>query len=133
MEALRAAPEERVASVHGIGDVIAKSVTEYFRDRTSVRLVDRLRVRQLTLEEPEAVAADGVLRGQTVVITGTLPTLSRQQASTLIEQSGGRVTDSVSKKTNFVLAGDAPGSKLEKARSLGVEVIDEAELKRRLK
>ncbi len=133
MEALRAAPEERVASVHGIGDVIAKSVTDYFRDRSSVRLVERLRVRQLTFEEPEAVAADGVLRGQTVVITGTLPTLSRQQATTLIEQSGGRVTDSVSKKTSFVLAGDAPGSKLEKARSLGVAVIDEAELKRRLK
>ena len=133
MDALRAAPEERVASVHGIGDVIAKSVTDYFRDRTSVRLVEQLRVRQLTFEEPEAVASDGVLRGQTVVITGTLPTLSRQQATTLIEQSGGRVTDSVSKKTTFVLAGETPGSKLEKARSLGVDVIDEAELKRRLK
>jgi DNA ligase (NAD+) len=133
MDALRAAPEERVASVHGIGDVIAKSVTDYFRDRTSARLVHRLGVRELTFEEPEAVAADGALRGQTVVITGTLPTLSRQQAAALIEQSGGRVTDSVSKKTSFVLAGDAPGSKLERAKTLGVEVIDEAELKRRLK
>jgi DNA ligase (NAD+) len=90
-------------------------------------------VRQLTFEEPQAVAADGVLRGQTVVITGTLPGLSRQQATEAIEQSGGRVTDSVSRKTTFVLAGDAPGSKIEKARSLGVEVIDEAELRRRLK
>ena len=133
MEALRAAPEERLAAVHGIGDVIAKSVWDYFRDSTSAGLVDRLGVRQLTFEEPEAVAADGALRGQTVVITGILPTLSRQQASALIEQSGGRVTDSVSKKTTFVLAGDAPGSKIEKARTLGIEVIDEAELKRRLK
>jgi DNA ligase (NAD+) len=133
MDALRAASEERVASVHGIGDVIAKSVTDFFRDATSARLVDRLGVRQLTFEEPEGVAADGALRGQTVVITGTLPTLSRQQATALIEQSGGRVIDSVSKKTSFVLAGDAPGSKLEKARTLGIEVIDEAELKRRLK
>jgi len=132
MDNLRAASEERVASVHGIGDVIAKSVTEYFSDPTSAKLVDRLAVRKLTFEEPEAVAADGVLRGQTVVITGTLPTLSRQQAATLIEQSGGRVSDSVSKKTSFVLAGDSPGSKLEKARSLGVAVIDEAELRRRL-
>src|SRR5688572_24375290 len=132
MDNLRAASEERVASVHGIGDVIAKSVTEYFSDRTSAKLVDRLAVRQLTFEEPEAVAADGVLRGLTVVITGTLPTLSRQQATTLIEQSGGRLSDSVAKKTSFVLAGDSPGSKLEKARSLGVEVIDEAELRRRL-
>jgi DNA ligase (NAD+) len=132
MAALSDASEERVASVHGIGDVIASSVTDYFRDRTSVRLIEKLRVRQLTFEEPKAVAADGVLRGQTVVITGTLPTLSRQQASALIEQYGGRVADSVSKKTTFVLAGDSPGSKLDKARSLGVEVIDEAELRRRL-
>ena len=132
METLATAPEERVASVHGIGDVIASSVTDYFRDRTSVQLVEKLRVRQLTFEEPQAVAADGVLRGQTVVITGTLPTLSRQQATSLIEQHGGRVADSVSKKTSFVLAGDSPGSKLDKARSLGVEVIDEAELRRRL-
>jgi len=133
MDALAAASEERVASVHGIGDVIAKSVTDYFRNETSARLIKRLRVRQLTFEEPQAVASDGVLRGQTVVITGTLPTLSRQDASQLIEQSGGRVTDSVSKKTTFVLAGDSPGSKLEKARSLGVEIIDENELNRRLK
>ena len=129
---LRAASEERVASVHGIGDVIAKSVTAYFSDPTSAKLVDRLAVRKLTFQEPEAVASDGVLRGQTVVITGTLPTLSRQQATTLIEQSGGRVSDSVSKKTSFVLAGDAAGSKLEKARNLGVAIIDEAELRRRL-
>ncbi|HEX6314655.1 MAG TPA: NAD-dependent DNA ligase LigA [Gemmatimonadaceae bacterium] len=133
MDALAAATEERVASVHGIGDVIAKSVTQYFRDPTSARLIEKLRVRQLTFEEPQAAAADGVLRGQTVVITGTLPTLSRQQAATLIEQHGGRVSDSVSRKTSFVLAGDAAGSKLEKARSLGIEVIDEDELHRRLK
>jgi len=132
MDALSAAPEARVASVHGIGDVIASSVTDYFADRTSARLIEKLRVRQLTFEEPQTVAADGVLRGQTVVITGTLPTLSRQQAAALIEQHGGRVADSVSKKTTFVLAGDSPGSKLDKARSLGVEVIDEAELRRRL-
>lgn len=132
MPALRAATEERIAAVHGIGDVIANSVATYFRDAASAELVDRLGVRKLTFEEPVAAAADGVLRGQTVVITGTLPTLSRQQAAALIEQSGGRVTDSVSKKTSFVLAGDAPGSKLEKARALGVEVIDETELKRRL-
>lgn len=132
MDALVAASEDRVASVRGIGDVIARSVTDYFRDRSNLRLVEKLRVRQLTFEEPQAAAADGVLRGQTVVITGTLPTLSRQQAIDLIEQAGGRVTDSVSRKTTFVLAGDSPGSKLEKARGLGVEVIDEAELRRRL-
>ena len=133
MEALRNASEARIGSVHGIGDVIAASVAEYFHDATSQRLIDRLEVRQLTFREPQTVATDGALRGSTVVITGTLPTLSRQQATTLIEQNGGRVTDSVSKKTSFVLAGESPGSKIEKARSLGVEVIDESELHRRLK
>ena len=133
MDALRAAPQERIGSVHGIGDVIAQSVADYFRDKTSARLVDKLGVRQLTFREPEVVAADGALRGLTVVITGTLPTLSRQQATALIEQSGGRVADSVSKKTSFVLAGENAGSKLDKAKSLGIEVIDEAELQRRLK
>jgi len=132
MDALREASEERVASVHGIGDVIARSVTDYFADRTSAQLVDRLRVRQLTFGEPEAVAADGVLRGQTVVITGTLPILSRQQATALIEQAGGRVVDSVSKKTSFVLAGENPGSKLEKARAAGVPIMNEDELRHRL-
>jgi DNA ligase (NAD+) len=133
MDALRDAPVERIGSVHGIGDVIAESVADYFRDRTSARLVEKLGVRQLTFEEPEAVAADGALRGQTVVITGTLPTLSRHEAAAMIEQSGGRVTDSVSKKTSFVLAGENAGSKLDKAKSLGIEVIDEKELQRRLK
>jgi DNA ligase (NAD+) len=133
MDALRSASEERIGSVRGIGDVIAKSVAGYFRDRSSARLVDKLEVRKLTFEEPQAVTSDGALRGLTVVITGTLPKLSRQEATALIEQNGGRVTDSVSRKTSFVVAGDSPGSKLEKARDLGVEIIDEAELRRRLK
>lgn len=132
MDALRAADEERIAAVHGIGEVIARSVTEYFADRTSAKLVDRLGVRKLTFEEPVSAPADGALRGQTVVITGTLPTLSRQQATALVEQSGGRVTDSVSKKTSFVLAGENPGSKLEKAKGLGVEVLNEDQLRQRL-
>jgi DNA ligase (NAD+) len=130
MDALAAASEERVSDVRGIGGVIAASVVEYFGTPANQELVQRLKVRQLTLQEPQAAATDGALRGQTVVITGTLPTLSRQQAAALIEQHGGRVTDSVSRKTSFVLAGDAPGSKLEKARTLGVKIITEEELKR---
>lgn len=133
MDALKTAPLERVSAVHGIGDVIARSVIDYFADRTNMRLIEKLRVMQLTFQEPQVAAADGVLRGQTVVITGTLPTLSRQQAIALIEQHGGRVADGVSKKTSFVLAGDAPGSKLDKAKSLGVEVIDEDKLRTLLK
>jgi DNA ligase (NAD+) len=78
------------------------------------------------------VSADGPLSGRTFVITGTLPTLSRTEAADLIEQAGGRVAGSVSRKTDAVVAGEDPGSKLEKAKELGVEVIDEPELLRRL-
>ena len=94
-------------------------------------LVERLRVLGVTFSEPQPVSISGALKGQTVVITGTLPTLSRQAAGDLLESAGARVTDSVSKKTSFLVAGEAAGSKLEKARALGVEVIDEAELLRR--
>lgn len=132
LDALMAASEDEIAGVHGIGDVMARSVIEYFADASARDLVERLRVMGLTLREPIVKAASGALRGATVVITGTLPTLSRQQAVQLIEQHGGRVTDSVSKKTSFVVAGESPGSKLEKARTFGVEVIDEPELLRRL-
>lgn len=133
MDALRKATREQIGAVHGVGDVIAESVTEWFGERANQALVDRLGVRQLTFDEPEAAAADGALRGLTVVITGTLPGRSRQEATEMVERAGGRVSDSVSKKTSFVLAGDNAGSKLEKAKGLGVEVIDLAEFERRLK
>ncbi len=132
MQALMAAPEEDVAAVHGIGPTIAKSVVAYFADPVARALVQRLGERALTMSEPQPMAADGALKGQTVVITGTLPTLSRTDATSLLERAGARVTDSISKKTSFLVAGDAAGSKLEKARSLGVEIIDEGELLRRV-
>jgi DNA ligase (NAD+) len=132
LDALMQASEEEVAGVHGIGAIIARSVAAYFAEPSARQLVERLRVSNLTLSEPRPATSSGALRGQTVVITGTLPTLSRADASSLLEDAGARVTDSVSKKTSFVVAGDAAGSKLEKARQLGVEVIDEAELLRRI-
>jgi DNA ligase (NAD+) len=107
-------------------------VTSYFGDPTGRGLVERLEARGVNVREEQPVAADGALSGSTVVLTGTLPTLSRQEATELIEHAGGRVTSSVSKTTTFVVAGDAAGGKLDKARGLGVEVIDEAELLRRL-
>ncbi len=132
MERLRDASEEAINEVRGIGTIIAKSVVAYFQDPTARALVHRLEVMGLTMEEPQPVAQDGALRGLTVVITGTLPTLSRAEATDLVERAGARVTDSVSRKTSFVVAGEAAGSKLEKARALGVEVIDEPELLRRV-
>ncbi|MDA1082503.1 MAG: NAD-dependent DNA ligase LigA, partial [Gemmatimonadetes bacterium] len=86
----------------------------------------------LRLDEPAAAAASGVLTGMTVVITGTLPTLSRTEAKQRIVAAGGKVTDSVSKATSLVVVGEDAGSKLERARTLGVETIDENELLRRL-
>ncbi len=132
MEALLAATEDEVAAVHGIGPIIAKSVVEYAANPAAVTLISRLAEAGVTMTEPQPVAVDGALKGLTVVITGTLPTLSRTEASEMLERAGARVTDSVSKKTSFLVAGDAAGSKLEKAKTLGVEVIDEAELLRRV-
>ncbi|MGQ0713507.1 MAG: NAD-dependent DNA ligase LigA [Gemmatimonadaceae bacterium] len=133
LDALVRASEADILSVHGIGETTAHAVVAYFENPTTERLVKKLRARGVNLEEPRQRAASGALAGKTVVITGTLPTLSRQQASELVEANGGRVAGSVSKNTDYVLAGDAAGSKLEKARTLGVEVIDETELLRRIR
>jgi len=132
MRKLMEASESAIAEVRGIGPIIARSVREWCDDPAAQVLVGRLEVMGLTLSEPQSARQDGALKGQTVVITGTLPTLSRTEATALVEQAGARVTDSVSKKTSFLVAGEAAGSKLEKATALGVEVIDEAELLRRV-
>ena len=127
MDALTAATEEDVLAIHGMGETIAKSLTEWFANKQARKLVARLAERGLNLEEPRQKTT-GALRGMTFVLTGTLPTLSREQATELVESNGGKVTSGVSKKTSFVVAGTDPGSKLEKARTLGVKVIDETEL-----
>jgi DNA ligase (NAD+) len=131
MEALASASSDDIGAVHGIGDVIATSASTWFASPGGRRLVERLAARGLTLEEPRAAAMGTTFKGQTAVITGTLPTLSRDEAKAIVERQGGKVSDSVSKKTSFVVVGENAGSKLEKARSLGVETIDEAELLRR--
>ncbi len=131
MDAIIAATPEQLSAVRGIGEAIAASVAAYFADPTSRALVERLRDRGVRFDEPNAVQADGPLTGATVVLTGSLPTLSRTDAASLVEAAGGRVTSSVSKKTTFVVAGEEAGSKLEKAIDLGIDVIDEAELIRR--
>ena len=131
MDAIADATAEQILEVHGIGETIAESIAAWFSNPRARRLIDRLRERGLTLTEPQTQTS-GALKGMTVVITGTLPTLSREQTIALVEANGGRVANSVSKKTSFVVVGEDAGSKLEKARQLGVETIDEAELKRRV-
>ena len=133
MHALVQASEDEVGAIRGLGDVIATSVVTYFADPTARELVRKLERTGVNMVEPTQVEAGGALLGQTVVITGTLPSLSRTEATELIEANGGRVTSSVSKATTFVLAGDEPGSKLEKAQTLGVPVIGEAELLNRIR
>ena len=132
MAALREAAEAAINDVPGIGPAIAAAVAGFFATPRNQALVDRLLRAGLRQDEPHAVAAGGPLAGMTYVVTGTLPTLSRPQAGDLIEQAGGRVAGSVSGKTDVVVAGTDAGGKLEKARALGIEIIDEAELLRRV-
>ena len=131
MDALRRATADDILALRGIGETIAVAVVAYFEDRSAKALVDKLAAAGLTFTEPVAVAAGGAFKGMTFVVTGTLPTLSRAQATELIESQGGRVTSGVSKATTCLVVGADAGSKLDKARELGVETIDEAELLRR--
>jgi DNA ligase (NAD+) len=132
LDALASASADDILNVHGIGATIANGVVAYFSDPAGSALVEKLRSHGVNFKEPRAVVAGGPLSGQTVVITGTLPTLSRAKATAVIEAAGGRVTGSVSKSTSLLVAGEEAGSKLEKAKSLGVEIVDEAGLLRRV-
>ncbi len=131
MDALMGTTAEDVAGTEGVGPTIADAVVHFFAEPENRQLIQRLREHGLTFQEPEWGGARP-LAGQTFVITGTLPTLSRDRAKELIEKAGGRVTVSISKKTTAVVVGESPGSKLDRARDLGIETIDEAGLLRRL-
>ena len=130
IDALMAAAPEEIEAVPGIGPIQAEIVAETVREEEFVELISRLRAAGLKLEEEGPPPGEGVLSGRTFVLTGTLPSLTREQAAERILAAGGRVTSSVSKKTDYLVAGEAAGSKLEKAERLGVEVIDEAGLLR---
>ncbi|HXN77095.1 MAG TPA: NAD-dependent DNA ligase LigA [Gemmatimonadaceae bacterium] len=132
LDALMSASADDILNVRGIGATIANGVVAYFSDPAGRSLVEKLRSHGVNFTEPRAVVAGGPLSGKTLVITGTLPTLSRAKATATIEAAGGRVTGSVSKSTDFLLAGEEAGSKLDKAKSLGVTIIDEADLLRRI-
>ena len=131
MQALAKASADEIGRIRGIGPAIAEAVAGFFADPQNQKLVKRLEELGLNMEEPKTTEVKGPLAGQTFVITGTLPSLSRARAAELIESAGGHVTDSVSKKTTAVVVGADAGSKLEKAKALGIAVIDEAELLRR--
>jgi DNA ligase (NAD+) len=132
MDAIASASKDDILAIHGMGETLANSVTEWFGNAAARRLIEKLRRRGLNFEEPRQKTS-GALKGMTVVLTGTLETLSREQATELVEAHGAKVTSSVSKKTSFVVAGTDAGTKLQKAQELGVKVMDEAGLLRMLK
>ncbi|MCK4341245.1 MAG: NAD-dependent DNA ligase LigA [Phycisphaerae bacterium] len=131
MEALMAADEEALQAVEGIGPEMAASLREWFNSSTGRRTVDELKTVGMNMTQPGADKRSGsALASKTLVVTGTLRNYSRTEIESLIKQHGGKPTKSVSKKTDFVVIGESPGSKLEKARSLGVTVLNEEEFER---
>jgi DNA ligase (NAD+) len=137
LDKLMAASEAELDEVSEIGLKTASGIAEYFREERNRKVIEKLRKAGLRFEIPASERkkpkGEGPLAGKVFVLTGTLPTYSREDATGMIENAGGKVTGSVSKKTDYVLVGADPGSKLEKARSLGVKTIDEDELMALLK
>lgn len=135
LSALREADEDALRSVDGIGPEMAASLRRWFDSDTGQQIVAELEAAGLNLTQPQVAQAETEqpLADQTVVVTGTLARYSRQEIEELIKRLGGKSTSSVSKKTSFVVAGDAPGSKVEKAHRLGVPVLTEAEFEQRIR
>ena len=129
MDKFREAPPDELYEVEEIGPKVAQSITEFFREKRNSDVIEKLRKAGLQFEQKKR-RAGGALEGLQFVLTGSLPSLSREEATGMIEGAGGRVTGSVSKKTNYVVVGADPGSKLDKARALGIETIDDVGLRK---
>jgi DNA ligase (NAD+) len=132
LDALMDASEEQLLQVRDVGPIVARSIRTFFDQPHNREVVEQLRAAGVTWEEHDGAVADESprpLAGRTLVLTGTLPTLGREEAKALIEAAGGKVSGSVSKKTHYVVAGEEAGSKLDRARELGVAVLDEAGLR----
>ncbi|MGB0743603.1 MAG: NAD-dependent DNA ligase LigA, partial [Opitutales bacterium] len=125
LDAIASANEETLEQVDGIGNIMAQSIHAWFSDEDNKGEVERLRSFGLNLRSKQLPSGKGALSGKVLVLTGTLPTLTRDEATALIEKAGGRTSSSVSKKTDYLLAGEAAGSKLSKAEKLEVEVLNE--------
>ena len=131
MDALMKASFENLCLKEDIGEITANSIYEFFRQDQTVDLITKLKKAgvNMKIQENENVVTDEKFAGKTFVLTGTLETMSREQASELIEQHGGKTSSSVSKKTDYVLAGEEAGSKLKKAQDLGITIINEQQFK----
>ena len=133
LDAVAAAGLDEISSIEGFGDIMAQSVADYFsleKSKQIIREIHELGLNTQNLSEP-ADTENTVFAGKTFVITGTLPGYKRSEAAAIIEKLGGKVSGSVSKKTDFVLAGEEAGSKLTKAQQLGITVIDETEFRKK--
>lgn len=128
VDALMAADEEKLTSIHEIGPEIAQSLIQFFADEENRKLIDKLKKYGVRMEGSRETPAAQTLAGKTFVITGTLEGMSRNEAKELIQRAGGKVSGSVSKKTDYLVAGSDPGSKLDNANKFGVKVIGEKEL-----
>ncbi len=133
IDKLRNASKEKIAQVMGIGPVVAESIVNFFRDKENIRLIERLKKIGLKFSEEPVVKDIKPLFGKTFVLTGTLKNYTREQASEIIISLGGNVSPSVSKKTDYVLVGDKPGSKYDKAKALGIRIISEDEFMRMIR
>lgn len=131
LDKVQTATLEDLQQIDGFGPAASQAVADWFARKSNKKVLEKLRKAGVwpTAEPRRATAQSGPFSGQTFVITGTLPTLGRDEAKTYIEERGGKVTDSVSKKTSYLVLGEAPGSKLAKAQSLGVPILDEAQLR----
>ncbi len=128
MDGVLSANVQAIDDIEGIGPVLAQNVVDWFADEHNQQVLKKMRAAGVTMQAEAKVIASDSLSGKTFVLTGTLPTLSREQAEAIIESHGGKISGSVSKKTSYVLMGDQPGSKADKARQLGVPIISEAQL-----
>jgi DNA ligase (NAD+) len=134
MERLLDAQPEQIEQAEGIGPILAGQIYEELHEDRMEELIERLRKAGLRMEldASERRVEGGPLEGKTLVLTGTLPDLTREEATRLIKRAGGKVVNSVSKKTDYVVAGDSPGSKRAKAEELGTEILDEKGLRKLL-
>ena len=129
LDDIASANEETLEAIDGIGPIMAQSIHAWFADPEHHELINQLREHGLNFQSARTATSDSDLAGKTFVLTGTLPTLTRSEATELIEKAGGRTSSSVSKKTDYVIAGEANGSKYDKAIKLGITILDENGLK----
>lgn len=134
LDDLKNATVEELAKIRDIGDVVAKSIVDYFSNEKNLKLIDKLLSAGIKIKNStQSGKSEGIFAGKTFVLTGTLESFTRSEATALIEQNGGQTSSSVSKNTDYVLAGSEAGSKLNKAKTLGIEVMDEQTFKKLLK